>query len=378
MIRNKIKKIIRHIKTANERGFFFKRNVIKHYVYDEDKGCYVDNYKTKAKDLLYEWYDGDNSILASMLLKTNYMIHKTIKDGAHPNIYINGYDITSRGTIDDINFFWDRFVKRNKNSKRIYAGYINCWNTPEELAAYKELKSKNLSDEEFNKELDKMLEPYKSSIRDDDMKLFYKDNWSPNWASVYIIKDDNVNPTYRLVITFFEYDKSKECSSGFSYDRDKKDFILTNVFAERPREEIIIGTYCSLLDIREMNEDLNKVGLKGFKLPENIIELDYNGGELSVEDFSKLSEGLKECAYGSFITVRDLLKLRRILKKIMFLDSSSVKYSQDENGIMWYDIESAQRRSEVLSEGLERYNKDRAHLYEELAKIMSKGEIWYD
>lgn len=363
------KEIKRIISQFFEREYWYNHRKISHFWFDEDDNKWRDSsYPKNARTIMNCTWEGEWDLWCSMLLKLDHMFWNLKKYGVEANYYfysgnIDKYANDSDKKIlakkvinsalfnfekyskdknkDKVNIFWlfnidvdsqysdngkaGFYLKYSENSKKLYL----TSKTNEKIPA-NQIKKKN-----------------KLYTIDSYIDKNGKKQWAHTEADQYRQKFGEVLETWNL-----------------SNIEEREDFILNNI-------DILITKRCrdyakEAFDVDiEDNVDLMQVVLN---------RLDQCCPSFEIEEIPFLSKELRNYATGNFVKCRDILHLRRLIKKLLETSEDDMKYDY-----LFINESDEDKRNAGFKEAIERYNADREAAYKRVMDFMrEKSQNWWD
>lgn len=191
---------------------------------------------------------------------------------------------------------------------------------------------------------------------DDDIK----------WAFNQIVSKRNNNKEEFLEgINNYESDDNRLYSKFvWGYDKDNNPRMLT-VFYDSDTDIKVNFLKYQETPLSEVFNHKNVV--------EGVISYAYDV-DVPIEKYHELNEKLKSHVRGLRKKLTDLLYLRRLIKKLFYMNDTDDKYFK-----MWGYIKDEKEQRKKMLESRKLYESDRKKLHTEIAEFMIKnGEFWWD
>ena len=206
-------------------------------------------------------------------------------------------------------------------------------------------------------------------------KYFYVD-------SPYILKygsDNDINWAFNQVVTKRTLNREEFLEGINNYESDDhrlySKFIWSYDKDNNPR--MLTVFYDSDTDIKVNFLKYQEVPLSEVFNHKNVIEgvISYAYDvDVPIEKYHELDEKLKPHVRGLRKKLTDLLYLRRLIKKLFYMDEVNDKYFK-----MWGYIKDEKEQRKKMLESRKLYESDRKKLHTEIAEFMIKnGEFWWD
>lgn len=206
-------------------------------------------------------------------------------------------------------------------------------------------------------------------------KYFYVD-------SSYILKygsDDDIKWAFNQIVSK-RYNNKEEFLEGINnYESDDNRLYSKFVWSydkdNNPR--MLTVFYDSDTDIKVNFLKYQEVPLSEVFNHKNVIEGVINYAydvDVPIEKYHELNEKLKSHVRGLRKKLTDLLYLRRLIKKLFYMNDTDDKYFK-----MWGYIKDEKEQRKKMLESRKLYKNDRKTLYAKIAEFMIKnGEFWWD
>lgn len=310
---NELKRVMSQ---ALERHYWYSSRKIRPMWYDKDENKWQESKSLKAKEIANYTWNGEEDILAMMLLKIDHMFHNLRKNSVEKHYYIFGQDIIKYGTYED--------------KMLIVRGAVN--------ETFKDKKRVWLMLGHNIKEVSKT-------------------------AQFYLQYDDVKN----TIILSCDYDKKSDIIREWKVS-DRCDLGITVTDFISALYKRVLQEYTEQNDI-ELNDGIRDIDT------DILAHLDASSFYYSfpMKDVCRLSPALKKHAMGSFVKCRDLLHLRRLVKNVMRIDELDDRYST------WRGLDSSEEKSQKIEECNALFMSDRKKAYRKIADFMAeKGLGWWD
>lgn len=321
-------RLLLNIKRHFKRNYFFFSKKIKEYYYDETTGTYFldKKDKTRAKDILSCWWNGDNGILNVMILKIEQMFFEIKKNGNHSYNYVMSQSVL--GNDKDKNWALSKVLtKMNKTHKKEFITNVDCEESDSGL------KHIYLVDE------DKMFKVYEKTDEVINPKKI------PKNKKLYTIEglDSTVSPSKIKSVEAPQY-KTKNSIMVFECDR-----------LDQAMRFFHIEYNVNLIDKLLLNQQSFEVGVK---------------------DYCLISKELKSEIYGQRNTLKELLHLRRLVKNIKRIETFYPWEMKEFNN---WDTMTYEEKKDALIVSEKKFLNKRREAYRKVADFMSDlGGQWWD
>lgn len=315
--------MIAFLKNMLDVFYFYCWRKIQTAWYDEE-GNKFEISTERAGNILKRTWNGDIDILNIMLLKIDHMIWNLMHYSYHQDLYILLCDFLENATDADKAFVFQKIM-----TEYISPDYKSCYNFKLHRECFTDKKCTKFVKKPHGKYIYKNFTNYTTLCNQHD-------------KTYYIKHDVHYNGT------------------GYEVDQSVV-FILNN------DQEFLLAELPTNFTL----EDVQKVIGCRFNVFESMLSYEQVVS-FTVEDLPKLSSSVKEKLCGNRVTIKQLFKLRRLVKRLACLDSVDDKYFN-----IWKDVKDSQE--EKMKEAQALYLQDRKRLYSQIFELMdAKGEYWWD
>lgn len=349
-----------------QKFYVFKKS--KFFSYDSDTDKYQVCKHSALADMSCTW-EGDYDILNAMRLKIEHMYYNLKHFGHTLDMYIQDTDYIQSCFVSD-NFEKDRkFICKKMteilhNFDHKYSEYPTSHKT-----VYVSLEDDYLKFEKCIHFTDKKDKEHTIKCEQIQLTLDFKKHEDRNILSITRV------PYGEGYIYYYSFD-------NVSFEEDKNQPYTHYIFEG---EELIPRTSYRYKEI-----DTKNLWQKKTRKPMNITEIyesivEYTNlyfinivekfidFEVNLSEMKEMSDDLKSRIVGNRKTLKDLLELRRYVKRLSCLSDTDDKYYN-----MWKNAPEG-LRSEKIRESYEVFKNDRREIYQKICDIMSeRGLNWWD
>ena len=303
--------------------YFYCWRKIQTSWYDEEENNFKISTERSGSILKRTW-NGDTGILSTMLLKIDHMIWNLMHYSYHKGLYILVCDFLENATDTDKAFIFHKIMTDYTSS---------------DCESYRNFKL------------------YRECFTDKKCTKFVKKAYGK-----YIYKNFT---NYTTLCN--QHDKTYYIKHDVYYNGTEYEVEQSIVFMLNSDQEILLAE----LPINFTLEDVQNIIGCRFNVFESMLSYEQIIS-LTIEDLPKLGNLVKEKLCGNRVTINQLFKLRRLIKKVSYLDSTNDKYFN-----IWKDVKDNQE--EKIKEAQALYLQDRKNLYSQIFELMNdKGECWWD
>lgn len=355
MRKNPFREIKRIISQAVETEFWYRFRKIPDYWYDSDEEKFLRMKDIPARDFLTSTWNGEDDILEAMLLKVEHMFWNLRHYGVEQNYYVYTTDLQKYGTAADKNYVFNRTLERifAKNGDKIWL--CNAENVDKALS-------------------------------DSGLVHFYLKREEPDRYAFVASFDEQIpfdkipkkNKLYSVKTTVDENGKKKIDMREEAPQYKVKAEAIVYSFATKNLGKTLtedLEGLSTALKIKVQNYGDISDDFEGFCInPLGFVSHGTWDYSFEINEIPKLSKKLRNYAVGNFCKCRDLLHLRRLIKKLIALDDMNGKYYN-----MWASVQNNEERHQKLLESQELFQKDRKEAYKAISDFMcEKGQRWWD
>jgi hypothetical protein len=370
---NIFREIKRIISQFFETEYWYRFRKVSHFWYDDEDNKFVSS-PSRANESLNCTWDGEGDILNMMRLKIEHMFFNLKKYSMHKDFYIDSYKFFDKEATDnDRTLFMNQIIKEGEEHPKDFKyssefNHTENW-TNELRCKISDKKTKECCHKNYTNEWWIGNEYVDKSISDSGLAHYYlyhshcfgstgdTDIWGIRRVYDKQIPFENIPE--KLKTYYVDFDAPdlghEECPM---YKNKKIEFI-----AEIP-------SCFNFNDIQKIfdKENIKIEAFKNFIIGAQVMDIS------DMKVYVQLSPYMKSAARGNRQTLKELLELRRYIKKLININDTDDKYF-----LMWKDVEDEDERSKKLAEAEELYNNDRKELYLKIANLMAeKGNCWWD
>ncbi len=294
--------IFKKISRLFETKYWYHSRKITTLYFDDDSQKFEDSYqKEKAKGVLSSYWNGEYDLCRTMLLKLENMFWKLHKNGVTLNYYFYAEDIEKFASDDDKIFISRKVINQTvKKGKKLWLFNENvAKNVSESVLVHFYLVYKDDSNLILTCTSDTEIPPKSipKGKRLYEIKTFKNENGKQQFEEIE-------SPQYktRLEETAIDFGKVEK--------ENLAQKILSDVSVQFGEK---IKSYLKSHAEIKVNEN-NLLPLKSLILK----NCDECGG-FGIEEIPNFSKNLKQHATGNFIKCKELLHLRRLIKKLLLV-----------------------------------------------------------
>lgn len=347
-------RLLRDIKRAVsqlfEREYWYSFRRLPSYWLDDD-GKWKEGRKHRALDVTNSTWNGDYDMLEAMLLKVDHMFWNLHKHSAEKDYYFFASDILKYGNESDKDFIVKKILKSMAESPgaKIWLYNAECSRDISESGKL----SFYLQYDKESRAFDLVLVT-QMRMSEAEEKAYNKKHHSYKLENGNIVRAEDVKRYKTKLLSYLDVWQRGP-------DEKPEDFAFDTVLNEIGKP---VSEYFAKMGI-EKPDGLDKISYKELLLK----RIDTNiasSVDFEISDMPKLSAELKEHAVGSFVKCKNILHIRRLLKKAIRYCDDSDAYGKD-----WVNIQDDDERERKTLELRDAFYAARKRAFVDLAEYLS-------